>query len=284
MKETISVDYAILKGKLIVLYFKLFIFFIFIVFGILSVTQFAIHFAVGLLGGVIVGYIFMKIYWKYASKSWQLWAFETVSHVHELKRKAIDLDLINNNFILDQEMVSKDMIYVQKVNFIRKRFEVPDKHYDDLSIPKEVRIFVSKPISFFFFILGLGLISSVFYMYFKFNFEIIYLILLLISGILLVFSSIKILLQKEPEIIINIDGIQIRKHNFVHWNAIQYCIVETRKMNNNSYKSNFLIIISDQLKIEHIIDGLTIKPKLIEKYIQVYINRNNKHNSNNIKA
>lgn len=284
MKEAISVDQAILKGKLTIVFFKLFIFLLFVVLGILSVAFFDINFAVGLFGGIISGYILMKIYWKYASKNWQLWAFESVNHVHELKRKAIDLDFITNNFILDQKVTSKDLIYIQKINYIRKKFEVEDKYYDDLSTPKEIQIFISKPFSVLFFFIGIGMIFSAIYSYFKFNFELINLILLFVFGLLLVISSVKILLQKEPEIMMNVDGIQIRKQNFIPWKDIQFGYVERRKMNGNNFKSNFLIIILNKHQIEHQIDGLKAKPDLIDKYIKVYSNRNNKQNSNSIKT
>ncbi|UPQ79017.1 hypothetical protein M0M57_15530 [Flavobacterium azooxidireducens] len=273
MKEALTVDQAILKGKLTIVFFKLFILLLFVALGILSVAFFKIHFAVGLFGGIISGFFLMKIYWKYASKRWQIWAFESVNHVHELKRKAIDLDFITNNFILDQKLTSKDLIYIQKINYIQKKFEVEDKYYDDLSTPKEIQIFISKPFSVLFFIIGLGFVFSAIYSYFKFNFEFINLILLFVFGLLFVISSVKILLQKEPEIIMNINGIQIRKQNFISWNDIQSCYVENRKMNGNNYKSNFLVIVFLEHKIEHKIDGLKIKPDLIDKYIKVYTTR-----------
>lgn len=276
MKETISVNQAILKGKITIVFFKLFIFLLFVAIGILSVAFFDINFALGLFGGILIGYILMKMYWKYASKNWQLWAFESVNHVHELKRKAIDLDFINTNFILDQKMKSKDLNYIQKINFIRKKFDLEDKYYDDLSVPKEIQIFVSKTISFLFLIIGIGMVSSALYGYFNFKLELIYLVLLFISGFLLVISSVKILLQNQPEIIINSDGIQITKYNFIPWKNTEACFVEKRKMNSNNYKNNFLIVISPEQKIEQKIDGLKVKPDLIDKYIQVYKLRNEK--------
>lgn len=282
MKKSITVNQAVFKGKLTLLYSKLFIFFLFIAFGIFSVYLFRIHFAVGLFAGIIIGYMAMKIYWKYASRNWQIWAFESVNNVHELKRKAIELDFITTNFILDEKVDSKDSIHIQRINYIRKRFEVNDKVYDDLSTPKEIQIFISKPISVLVFIVGLGFIFSALFSYFKFNFELINLVLLFVVGFLFVISSVKILAQKDPEIVMNINGIQIRKQNFIPWNDIQSCYVENRKMSGNNYRSNFLIIILNQHQIEHQIDGLKIKPDLIDNYIQVYILRNKKFNNNEV--
>lgn len=163
-KNSVSVDQAIFKGQLLLVYLPLLI----IIF-----TMFISHFLIDYYsqsGWLYALAIFLAIFlawlqWSFCVAKWKIWAYKNVRNVHELYRKAIEFKMIwpDGSFFNKTEIISRQD--KTELHYLERKFEDEDEYFDDKSVPNEVEIFYSKITLGLFLVLGiLSIIVAVFVM------------------------------------------------------------------------------------------------------------------------
>lgn len=188
------------------------------------------------------------IYWSFAIVKWKLWAFKNVRNRHELKEKAIRTQLIWP----DSSIFNKTEIWTdyQKREWIKinKKFKDEDIVKDNLSIPFETIIEISKTI-FWLNISGiLSLIALSIYLYFEEKKVTLYIVLFSGYAIYLLFTTLK---NKNNKLFIKLNekGIETSEIDFISWNNIREISVKSEGFGKgmnfflrfNYYVSNELI-------------------------------------------
>lgn len=170
---------------------------------------------------IFVGYfpviIIIYLWQKYATTKWQFWAFENVRNVHELKKAAIQNEIIKPNKSIFEQSEKFEIKHKSKLDKLRKKFELEDVFNEDLSIPFETKIFYNKSKMFFFF--SFNFIFFCFLIFVSLQENTIF-IIALIFLILSIYYLIRFLNYK-PQIIINNKGISTKKTSFYNWKEIE---------------------------------------------------------------
>lgn len=279
MHNQVSVEKAIQKGRLTIIYAML----LFLIgCPIVSIIIFnnyehkiieQLWFPIGMFIGLIIGFVLMKIYWNYASIKWQFWAFENVRNVNELKRKAIENKLISeNNFILVKKFKNRNYERHKRIGRIRKNFEEKDTYYDDLTVPKEIVINIPRSSNLIIALAGLFFVGISIKAYLSNSAKLHVAFILFAVGVFFLVLVINGMRDKQPQLILNSNGIKLYKKDFISWNEINDIYVE-KELGGNS-ATHYLIIDSTMNKIlKFQINGLDKKPDDIEKLIQIYKTR-----------
>jgi hypothetical protein len=72
---------------------------------------------------------------------WQIWAFENVRNVHELKEKAIQWGLISS---WEEKFLKPSPMEKAALDRLQRKFEQPDDFIDDLNVPPIVQVYYSQ--------------------------------------------------------------------------------------------------------------------------------------------
>lgn len=275
MRENVTVQEAISKGKIKLVYLPLFLIVLFIGLGVYLKTIELIEdwmmvvFTVG-------GFLFAWLAWSYFVVEWKIWAFENVRNVHELKRKAIQNNLIwkDDSWFNKTEIINYEQ--KQKLKLLERKFLEKDVYQDDINVPKETRIFYSKLSLFFTIGLGLLFIISGIYL-FESKDQIIIIILFCGLGSYFLISSLVKLSSNDPRITISSEGILLHKKELMRWNAIQKEMTEIRR--SGKHVNHYLVFYYNNQHQEMQIDDLDTNNDKLEKLLQVYRVRFEKNKS-----
>jgi hypothetical protein len=143
MDRPITVDQAIARGKRLLRFCVIAIFFIAVVLYhyvsdlYTSTSWFTIE---GSIFSIIVAWLYRSL----VVTKWRLWAFGNVRNVHELKRRAIQEGIISkdNSFLTRTEIKGgRDR---RRWAEIQLKFNKPDLFNDDTRVPFETRIYYDK--------------------------------------------------------------------------------------------------------------------------------------------
>lgn len=233
----------------------------------------------GLFG--VLTFVFMWLWWSIQITRWKILAFGHVRNVHELKRKAIEQQLIWN----DSSWFNKTEIWSQEQKQkwlkIEKKFQVEDEIepiYDDGIIPKETIIRISGTLKWLYIAMIIGCLILA-YVEIK-NGE-LFLALLLIG--ISIFGSIFLLpkaIDRTPQIILSNDGIKTKEANIVSWNNVKkanivlqgrgkrakwYLDLDYKSKDSNGKKGDYIDI-----------SNFHPSPGKIEEIIKVYRQREKK--------
>jgi putative Mn2+ efflux pump MntP len=96
---------------------------------------------------------------------------------------------------------------------------IEDEFSDDLSVPNETVIYYSKISTYFEIIVGILIISFGIYSYFTKNY--FGSIIFIPFGIYMIYKERKKVRNKNPQIIINNNGIEIHSKKFSKWSTIK---------------------------------------------------------------
>lgn len=89
MREEITVNEALKKGRIKLIYLPISIIVGFIGLGLLfKENQFIGEWI--LLLSLIAGIVLAWLTWSYFVNDWKIWAYENVRNIHELQRKAVE--------------------------------------------------------------------------------------------------------------------------------------------------------------------------------------------------
>ena len=274
MRETVTVAQAISKGKMKLVYFPMILIFSSIGIGIyLQYLQLFDGWIIAIT--TILGFLSAWLAWSYFVVDWKIWAFENVRNVHELKRKAIQNNLIwkDHSWFNKTEIISHEQ--KQKLNYLDKKFLEKDVYHDDISLPKETVITFSKGGIAFGFIFGIAAIAFPVYQYLNDEKSFVYLIFVGL-GLFFLYTSIKKINTKEPSIIINSLGIKLAKIEFMSWQSISDEFVDVRR--NGKHVNHYLVFKYQNQNQEIQIDELDTTNEKLEKLLQVYRVRFEKNN------
>ena len=276
MRESVSVEQAISKGKIKLVYLPMILIFLSIGIGFYLLNLQIID--GWLMSGICAGGVLLAWFsWSYFVVEWKVWAFENVRNVHELKRKAIQ----NNLMWKDESWFNKTEIInyeqKQKLKYLEKKFVEKDVYYDDATVPKETIIKFSKGGIAFGLLFGSAAIAFPIYLFLDGDRNYFYLIFIIVGGLLL-YNSIKRIMAKEPSIIINSLGIKLAKIEFMSWNSISDDLVEPRNSGKN--KKHYLNFMYHGENFDVDLDDLDITPEKLEKLLHVYRVRYEKNNPN----
>lgn len=226
MKQKISVDKAIYRAYLTIFLPMLIIYIAFIIF----VIDFFLEFAVI---GSLIAFPISLLYWIFAITSWRIWAFENVINVHQLKKRAIQEQLIwkTNNWLskIEYESSSNKLKWEQ----LKKRFN-EDEDYDDsidLSLPNSYTIYYSKKKIIWWLIVSLIEIwmGIAFAEYDKNDLSKVTPLFFLLFGVFQLLYFLKLYFNSDPQIIINDKGIKTAKKGFRSWSEIKNIRTAKRK-------------------------------------------------------
>lgn len=135
-----------------------------------------------------------SILWvKYAKIKWQFWAFENVRNVHELEKRAFEENIIDKYDILYYHSEKFEIKHKQRLDRIRKKFELEDVFHDDISIPFETIIYYSKSKNLSSLVICVIFLIFFTYVFIKSEFSFILLLLVIFFIISIIFYLKKIL-------------------------------------------------------------------------------------------
>jgi len=263
MKVETTIEKAIIKGKLMLIFLPAFIF-----LGTMGLLCFLGQY--NDFGGyiypfsIILGFLLCWLTWSFMITKWRIWAFENVRNVHELKRKAIQHKLIwkEKSFFEKTEIRTlKDREILKR---LEKKFLVKDVYRDDISVAKETRIFYSKTQTYAGLIVSGALIFLGIYL--LINEKLMGLVSFPLA-VFLIYKESQKLKDKSEQIIINSKGIQIR-NIFYPWKNIynENVIVEIR----GKHVEHYLAFETDFERPAISINMLGVSLKKLEKLLQVY--------------
>ncbi|MCP2029425.1 hypothetical protein L1276_004612 [Flavobacterium sp. HSC-32F16] len=260
MEKTITVNEAISKGKITLVYLPMLLIIGIIILGFVLFYMEIVP-AWGIPIAFVIGFLCGWLAWSCFVNKWKIWAYQNVRNVHELKRKAIDQKLISGNGSWFEKTEFKSSEQKSKLQALEKKFLEKDLYRDNLSVPKETIIFYSKTMLVFLLILSFGMISAGIYL--SLQKEYISLFILGV-GLYLAYDQIKKLRDNGPQIIINDKGIQLKNDKLVSWGRIRNDRVFTKTSGRNS--TNYLSFNDEMIDI----DDLTIGFDELENLLHVY--------------
>ena len=269
MFESVSVDRAISKGHRMITYPVWFIVFggfaIGLYFSILKVLPFWVAPL-----SLFISFLPAWLYWSFFITKWRLWAFENVRNVHELKKRAIREKLIwgDDSFFEKTEIRSLDQ--KERWEKLLYKFDFEDLFTDDPTVPKETIIYFSKfnvyseiVIGFVVFFVGCANFLS------KDNL-IWGLILVTISSYFL-FKSFKKAKNKNPQIILNREGLETSTAGYYDWSEIRY--EEVIYEGGGKNRKQVLVYSCPSGSIELYIDDLNTDFKSLNNLLIIYRGR-----------
>ena len=252
MHKTVTVNEALKKGRARLVHLPTVIIIATISLGLLL-------FYLGIVPGwiipltLVVGFLSGWLSWSYFVNKWKIWAFENVRNVHELKRKAIEDKLIwqSGSWFEKTEFKSEDQ--KSKLKLLEKKFLEKDRFEDDDTVPQEIIVYyATSALIFNLVIYTLSLFAIIYYF-----FENIWMILLSTAVCFyLIYDLLKKLRDRNPQIIINSKGIQLKNKKLVPWN----------KVRNDSLSGNYLVFNNEGIEIEY----FNIKNYELENLLHVY--------------
>ncbi|MGC4041640.1 MAG: hypothetical protein QM710_12860 [Flavobacterium sp.] len=267
MIETVTVDQAISKGKKTIIFPGLLLFFGSIIGSVVLVAQLDLT-PWYIAGGFVFGLVAMYFYWNTQITKWRIWAFENVRNVHELKRKAIESKLIGEDNSRSERNEIRSREQKQKLKQLEKKFLEKDVYRDDFDVPKEMIIYFSQPKTLLMLMLGLIILGVVIYPFVTGGEKGYLLLIPFAFGSFMVFSAIKDLVAKEPQLILNASGVKFYRKDLMEWKDIANDIVEPRK--EADYIRHYLVLDYKDRSVEMSVQGLGVKHNKIENLLRVY--------------
>lgn len=273
MREEVSVNNAIEKGKGILKFIPIMLILISFVFSVYLYKELKLGIVVSVLT-VISSFFISFFYWRFAVTKWRIWAFENVRNVHELKNKAIKNRLIYEDGSWFAKMEIRNYAQVQKLNQLEKKFLVSDVYHDYFEVVKETKISFSKSRMIINAIIGTLMVGSGIFLFpEKHNY---FFLIIALIGLLITIKEVKKYLNQEPQIVINSNGIKLSKKDIYNWRDIKNERIDSKA--NGEVVSKYLVFEFKQ-SIEKIqIDELNINELELEKLLQVYRLRYEKNN------
>jgi hypothetical protein len=274
MRGNVMVEEAISKGKVKLVYLPMILIILFIGLGVyLKTIELIEDWMIAVF--VVVGFILAWLTWSYFVVEWKIWAFENVRNVHDLKRKAIQRNLIwkDDSWFNKTEIINYEQ--KQKLKLLERKFLEKDVYHDDITIPKETLIHYSKVSIAFGIGFGTVFLATGIYFFTENSKEYYYLFFLGLSIYFFYFSIAK-LINNQPQISINSKGIQLYKSTLMEWEFIDSEYVENRRSGKHV---NYYLVFKFRNKYqEYLIDELAITPEKLEQLVRVYRVRFEKNN------
>jgi hypothetical protein len=217
MYETTTVDEAIKKGHRTINYPSFIILVCMTILGFyFGTTKKLPMWSIPI--GFILGIILAWIYWSFMVTKWKLWAFENVRNVHELKKRAIQENLIWKDDSIFRKTEIATPSEKEKWRLLSSKFNKEDIFQDDLTIESETIIYVSK--KNLIFNAAILVFCAFIGIYLVFADKLILGGIMTIVSIFMAYSDFKKARNVEPQIILNSKGIKTVNSAFQEWDNI----------------------------------------------------------------
>jgi hypothetical protein len=272
MKETVSVDDAIKKGLFKVNLTALLIFII----GMIASLSMAFIYTrpFEMIIGLVISYILATMYRTIMAAQWRIWAFDKVRNVHELHERALTENLIHltnrPGFGIINYNSKKQKEQWQQ---LQAKFQQPDIFIDDQSIPAEIVIRYSifkhviwTIVFILMTVLGIYLCTL--------GRVVSYItgIPLTIIGAVNTYIKIKNMFNREPQIVINNDGLRTADIPFYKWNEIAN--EKTIREGTGKYAMYYLYYDHPKGSNKFHMKDLEVNFMRIQKLLRMYRGRN----------
>jgi len=272
MQETVSVDEAIKKGIYTVNLPALLIF----MTGLIASFAMAFIFfrPYEMIIGLIVSSVVAVAYRATMAARWRIWAFDTVRNVHELHERALSeklmyltnrpgFGIINYTTVRQQEQWEQ----------LQAKFQQPDIFLDDRSVPAETMIrysifkYVIWTILFLLMtILGIYLCSLGRVISYIVGIPLIFI------GAVNSYRRIKNMFNREPQIILNNEGIRTADAPFYTWNEI--INEKTIREGTGKYAMHYLCYDHPKGSNKFHLKDLDVGFMRLQKLLRLYRGRN----------
>ncbi|OIV43955.1 hypothetical protein [Flavobacterium johnsoniae] len=260
MKKTVTVNEAISKGKITLVYLPMAVMVVIITLGItLSVYDLVPGWTIPIT--FILGTLLGWITWSYFVNKWKVWAYENVRNVNELKRKAINQKLIWKSDSWFEKTEFKNSEQEAKLQLLQKKFLEKDVYKDDINVPKETLIYYSKTSIYFALAVSVGIILIGIYLVLEAEY---WSLILILIGLYLAYDQFTKLKNNNPQIVINDKGIKLRDEKLVSWKNIH----DDNVFNQSSGRDSANFLSFNNVMVE--IDELDIKFEELEHLLHVY--------------
>lgn len=227
--------------------------------------------------GFLFSFIAAWLYWSIVITKWRIWAFENVSNVHDLKKKAIQHKLIWKDGSIFEKTEIRTQRDKEKLIELVSKFEKQDSFKEDFSIPRKTEIYFSKSTNFIELIVSIGIIAVGFYLI-NIGTTGGYVIgaVMLLIGLFSSSKHFKRFSNSEPQIIIDKNGIQTGPNEIYNWSEIsnEEVIIEGY---GKSAKSYLIFNFGDNEYEKILIEDLNISNFDLENAIRTHRIRNNKN-------
>ncbi len=271
MSNSVSVDEAIQKGHKVVTYPSLLI-----IAGILILSFSLAIMEVFPVWTIAIGFILASVlpwlYWGLKITKWRLWAFDNVRNVHELQRKAIEENLIWEEGHIIEVLEIKNDNDKLKWKELQEKFYETDIFNDDYTLPTQTFIFTSKRRNFILLLcIVISFLIGIFNLFNIESFKVGGASLLLFC--FFCFLNFKKTKKKEPQIILDENGIQTLTSKLYKWSEIKDEVI----VNEGTYRlpKNYLTYRHPDGIEKLQIDDLAIEKKNLENLIRIYRGRSN---------
>ena len=216
--------------------------------------------------GTAIGFLLAWLVWSYTITKWRIWAYENVRNVHELKKRAIRERLIwpDGHFFERTEIKSADDKLTLKK--LEKKFEIPDEHTEDHSLPSQLEVYYSKPKSYLE--IGLGILFLGVALYLRQEGSNLPFYFLLVVSVVGLFKGTRKALNNKPQLILDHQGITARKVGFLGWSEVQSEEVIRVRRGKNS--KTFLTFYHPSGQEEINIESYNISRKELNNALKTY--------------
>ncbi|MCC8409116.1 hypothetical protein LJ707_09250 [Mucilaginibacter sp. UR6-1] len=287
----ISVDDALAKGRRMLLLPRILMisglfFFLFplamIFMALLEGSAFTINIWLACAGIVLFCFIIFFylpfLYWSKTTTRWKLWAFDNVDNVHELRIMAVQANLCPAFGTLMDKLQIQSANERERWRELQGRFDFPEVFKDDPNIPFTTNIFYSKvhlTINILFGLLFVAMGSIIAYLAIKNNWQLsLKLIapLIAIAPLYKIFIAFKRMFKKQPELVLENQGLTTIQTGFLNWDQIFNEKVTRTDQGKRGVK--FTLSFQHPGGIVHIdISDLDITKSGLERLIRVYKGR-----------
>jgi len=181
--------------------------------------------------GIVIVCFFVCFYlpfrfWSKRTTRWKLWAFDNVDNVHELKIAAVNASLCPAHGTFMDKIQVQSAEEREQWRKLQDRFDFPDIFEDDPTISSVTEVFYSKThttVYILFGLLFLGIGGGLEYLVIKnngnFTSQLIPLVIA-IATICYIVINIRRMLKKQPEMVLDDQGLTTSETGFLNWDLI----------------------------------------------------------------
>jgi hypothetical protein len=220
MKYNVTVDQAIARGRKLCVFLPGILLFSFML-GSPFVYAFTKN-AWFLITGIVLGFLLSWFSWAFFVVRWRIWAYSNVRNIHELKKRAIERQIMHKDghFINKTEIKTAQQRYI--LQQLEVRFKERDIFKDDEDVPNETYIYLSKNKIYSGMVAGVLVFGlGVYILCITDNLkDRLFSLLLMGVGIFMVRQDIKKLRHFKPVMVLSDEGIRLQGRPLLPWNVI----------------------------------------------------------------
>ncbi len=220
--------------------------------------------------GFLLAFSLAWLYWSIMITRWRLWAFENVRNVHQLKKRAVQENLIWPDGSIFEKTEIRSSKSQMQLTSLEKKLDHHDSFADDLRVPNETVVYYSKSKLYTEIAVCVCLVASG--IYFLIDGTHIFVSIMSLLGLYGIYDGYKKIVNTKPQIVVNNDGIGTIDTAFFEWADIEN---EEIKISGSGNNTRFYLTYdypggSERLQIEN----FTLNHREINKLLIVYRGRN----------